>query len=200
MKLLFKADQDPLENFNALFAEAEKAVIKDVNAMSLATVSEKGFPRVRVVLFKGLVRGGFSFYTNYQSPKAEELVLNSRASLLFFWSALDVQIRIEGTTAALSPSESDRYFASRPRLSQIGAWASHQSEQISDLQELEARVARLEIKYDGQEIPRPPFWGGYHVLPLKIEFWFGRTGRLHERYVFDRSTVESPWTSAMLSP
>ncbi|MFN7455392.1 MAG: pyridoxamine 5'-phosphate oxidase [Pseudobdellovibrionaceae bacterium] len=201
----FDLNRNPIDHFKALFAEAEKNVSKDSNAMSLATVGPDGVPSLRTVLFKGLTENGFCFYTNYQSQKARELDSHSRASLLFFWSVMDLQIRIQGLVKKLSAEKSDEYFSSRPRLSQIGAWASAQSARISSLQELEEKVSAYEQKFQGKEIPRPPHWGGYEVIPLQIEFWFGKQGRLHERYVFERSEAQASqgiqqWTTYMKSP
>ena len=192
---------DPFVHFDREFKKAEELIEKDPNAMTLSTVSAQGFPSSRTVLFKGLVREGFSFYTNFNSQKSQELQTHPRASLLFFWAPMEQQIRIEGETQALTRAESEEYYRSRPRLSQIGAWASHQSEKIESLESLQLRVNELEKKYESQVIPCPPNWGGWHLRPLKMEFWFGRRGRLHERYVYQRDTVtEKKWQTSLLSP
>lgn len=200
MSASFDFQRDPFDHFQELFREAEAKIPKDPNAMSLATVSQEGIPAVRTVLFKGIVRGGFSFYTNYESPKARDLLATKKAALLFYWPSLDRQIRITGPVEKLTRQESEAYFSSRARLSQLGAWASHQSQKINDHEELEQRVQEFDKQFAGKQVPCPPHWGGFHVLPLKFEFWFARSGRLHERYVYERSTLESPWETSVRSP
>lgn len=184
---VFQFELDPIENFLRVFACVEKLVVKDPNAMSLATVSKDGLPSVRTVLFKGLIRGGFAFFTNYQGPKALDIEVQPEVALLFFWPTLEMQVKIKGTAIKLTEAEDDAYFSTRPRLSQIGAWASKQSAVIPDFEYLQNKVKDLEEKYQNQTIPRPPNWGGYHVIPNMMEFWFGRMGRLHERYVFEKN-------------
>ena len=196
----FDLSIDPFENFLKIYARAQNTVSKDPNAMQLATVSEVGTPSLRTVLYKGMVRDGFSFYTNYESQKGLELAKNPKAALLFYWPELDVQVRIDGIADRLTDQESDEYFATRARISQIGAWASAQSRQIPNHEELEKKHAELEKKFAENVIPRPPYWGGYRVQPLKMEFWFSREGRLHERYVYERASIESPWKTFMKSP
>lgn len=200
MAASFDFKKDPFLHFEDLFKEAKSKVPKDPNAMSLATVSKSGFPSVRTVLLKGIVRGGFAFYTNYHGPKSKDLLETKKAALLFYWPVMDTQVRIEGLVEKLTRQESEQYFATRPRLSQLGAWASDQSRKIKSHEELEAKVAEFDKKFMGQEVPCPENWGGFHVLPLKFEFWFGRSGRLHERYVFERKDLKSAWETAMLSP
>jgi pyridoxamine 5'-phosphate oxidase len=193
--------QDPFTWFHAELKKAVEAKIVDPNAMQLATVSKDGTPSVRTVLFKGLLRDGFTFYTNYDSPKAKDLVATKKAALNFFWAELAQQIRIDGVVEKLSRAESEDYFRSRPRLSQIGAWASAQSETISDFKQLEERVREFEKKFENQEVPCPENWGGFVLFPLRIEFWFGRIGRLHERFVFERDDVKSSqWRQYLKSP
>ncbi len=197
----FDLSLDPFAHFEREYKRAQAAVSKDSTAMFLATSSKLGYPSLRTVLFKGMVRGGFSFYTNFGSPKSHDLIENPQSSLLFFWSALSQQIRIEGPTLKLTREESEAYFASRDRLSQIGAWASVQSEKIASSAELHGRVKHFEALYQGKPVPCPPFWGGYHVLPLRMEFWFGHEGRLHDRFVYTRTEAESTeWSSFMISP
>lgn len=200
MSASFDFQRDPFEHFQELYRSAEAQIPKDPNAMYLATVSSDGTPSVRTVLYKGLVRGGVSFYTNYESPKSQDLLSTGKASVLFHWPAMDLQIRITGPVEKLTRAESEAYFASRPRLSQLGAWASPQSQKIQSHEELETRVEEFERKFAGQAIPCPPHWGGFHVLPLKFEFWFGRTGRLHERYVYERAALDKPWETSVRSP
>lgn len=200
MTTSFSFSRDPLQNFEILFQKAEAQIPQDPNAMSLSTCSELAVPSVRTVLFKGMVRGGFSFYTNYESQKAQELLKTKRAAALFFWAPLATQIRIDGIVEKLTVTESETYFKTRPRISQIGAWASHQSQKMAGLEELEARAQEFEKKFLGQDIPCPANWGGFHILPQKIEFWFGRVGRMHERYVYERDSVAGSWQCYMKSP
>ena len=200
MTASFLFEKDPFENFLELFKNVEKQITKDPNAMSLATVSADGTPSVRTVLYKGMVRQGFSFYTNYESQKAQELIASGKAAALFFWAPLEMQVRIDGVVEKLTRAESEAYFKTRARISQIGAWASHQSQKISSHDVIDARAAELEKQYHGQEIPCPPHWGGFHILPLKIEFWFGRQGRMHDRFVYERASLSTPWTRYMKAP
>ncbi len=197
---VFQFELDPFENFLRVFACVEKMVVKDPNAMSLATVSKDGFPSQRTVLFKGLIRGGFTFFSNYQSNKAKDMEIHPQVSLLFFWPTLEMQIKIKGSVEKISEAESEAYFSSRPRLSQIGAWASKQSSVIPNFDYLQEKVLELEKKYQDQVIPKPPHWGGYRVEPTMMEFWFGRMGRLHERYVFERSSPHDSWERYLKSP
>ncbi|MBX3041734.1 MAG: pyridoxamine 5'-phosphate oxidase [Bdellovibrionaceae bacterium] len=194
----FDFSADPFQQLDGFVKEAAERGLKDPNAMALATVSEDGKPSVRIVLYKGLIRGGFSFYTNYEGRKGRELAGNPFASLCFFWPTMDLQIRVEGKTAPLTRAESEAYFKTRPRLSQIGAWASHQSETISGTDELQAQVDEVDKRFQGQDIPCPPHWGGFHLIPSAIEFWFNRNGRLHERFCFLREGND--WKRLMKSP
>lgn len=200
MSLPFKFDfkNDPFENFLGLFKQAQLKGVPDHNAMALATVNEKNQPSVRIVLYKGLIRGGFSFYTNYDGRKGRDLEKNKNVSANFFWPHLDQQVRIEGYVEKLTAQESDQYFASRPRLSQIGAWSSNQSEVIESFQSFQNKIDSIEQKFQGQPIQRPPHWGGYQIIPTEIEFWFGRAGRLHERYVYQKNN--SDWNRFLRSP
>lgn len=195
----FDFKKDPFENFLELLDEAQAKKVPDHNAMALATVNEKCEPSVRIVLYKGLVRGGFSFYTNYGGRKGQDLEVNKAGAVNFFWPELQQQIRIQGVIKKLTAEESDEYFASRPRLSQIGAWSSNQSEKIDSFESFQEKVNAVEKKYEGQVVPRPPHWGGYHILPSEIEFWFGRTGRLHERYVYQKQN-DGSWNRFLRSP
>lgn len=180
---------DPIAVFQDAFARAQRldrAVLPEPSAMSLATVGADGAPTLRVVLLKGVDEKGFVFYTNLESRKGRDLRANPRAALCFYWSALDLQIRVDGTVAQVSDEEADEYFASRPRGSQIGAWASRQSEVIEPAGELDARVARYEREYAGRDVPRPGFWSGFRVFPERIEFWRNRANRLHDRTCYTR--------------
>ena len=161
--------------------------ILEPTAMALGTADARGRPSVRMVLLKGFDERGFSFYTNLESRKAAELAENPVAALCFHWQPMEVQVRIEGRVEPVSEAEADEYFASRPRGSQVGAWASKQSRPLPDRSELEARIAEIEARFADAEIARPGFWSGYRVVPERIEFWYGRASRLHEREVFMRS-------------
>ncbi len=196
----FSPPPSPWELFAKWYAEAEKAEINDPNAMILSTVGSGGFPSARAVLMKGYDEDGFVFYTNRQSRKGRELAANPVAGLVFHWKSLQRQVRIEGYVAAIGEAESDEYFSSRPRGSQIGAWASSQSRPLADRAELEAKVKEVGLRYLGKTIPRPPHWGGYRVVPQMIEFWQGRQFRLHDRIVYSRPVPQSPWTWERLYP
>ena len=192
------AGDAPIAFFRRWFGEAEAAAITEVNAMTLATVDADGMPRARIVLLKELDDAGFVFYTNYDSAKGRQMAGAPRAALVFFWKELERQVRIEGLVEKVSAAESDAYFDSRPVGSRIGAWASPQSSRIDGRDELEARAAQLSADYAGKEIPRPPHWGGYRVLPQKIEFWQGRSNRLHDRIVFEKRG--EGWKKYRLAP
>ncbi|MFZ3230347.1 MAG: pyridoxamine 5'-phosphate oxidase [Pseudobdellovibrio sp.] len=194
----FNFKNDPLDNFLELFKKAQIKGVPDHNAMALATVNEKNQPSVRIVLFKGLVDRGFSFFTNYGGHKGKDIEINPAVSANFFWPHLDQQIRIDGIAKKLSAEESDLYFASRPRLSQIGAWSSNQSEKIESFEALQEKINSMELKFAGKPILRPPHWGGYRIIPNEIEFWFGRSGRLHERYVYQKQN--SDWDRFLRAP
>ncbi len=191
-------DADPFAQFEKWFAEARASGLKEPNAMTLATATPDGRPSARIVLLKGVDQGGFVFFTNYESQKGRELNENPAAALTFFWPELERQVRITGRAEKVSREESDAYFHSRPQGSQVGAWASHQSETISDREYLATRVAKLEAEYAGKPIPLPPFWGGYRVVPESIEFWQGRPSRLHDRLLYKRQ--DGGWTINRLSP
>jgi pyridoxamine 5'-phosphate oxidase len=192
---------DPIAEFRALFAQAQavdRLQLPDPSAMSLATVSPDCAPSVRIVLLKHVDERGFVFYTNLNSRKGRELTATPRAALCFYWPALDTQIRIEGTVEPVSDEEADAYFASRARESQIGAWASEQSEELSSMDELRARVAAAELRFADQPVPRPPHWSGRRVKPSSIEFWHVGEFRLHERRRYERDG--SQWTTRRLFP
>jgi pyridoxamine 5'-phosphate oxidase len=189
---------DPFNLFRQWFTQASTAGIDKPNAMALATVDARGRPNCRIVLLSSFDERGFVFHTNYQSRKGDELSTNARASLVFWWDPLGYQIRIEGTVMPTSPAESDAYFAKRPRGSQLGAWASDQSRPLESREQLEARVRELDERYRGQPVPRPPHWGGYRVVPERIEFWENRDNRLHDRWQYER--VGDAWRVARLAP
>ncbi len=189
---------DPVEQFRRWFDEALEADLHEPNAFVLATATRDGLPSARVVLLKGLDERGFVFYTNYEGRKGRELEDNPRAALLFYWGELERQVRIEGTVSRVSEEESDAYYASRPRGSRLGAWASEQSRVVEGREVLESRIGDLEAEYEGREVPRPPFWGGYRVEPEAIEFWQGRENRLHDRIVYRRES--GSWKTERLQP
>ena len=178
--------RDPIAEFDRLFDEAQRKEGGDATACALATATSDGEPSVRMVLLKSHGELGFVIYTNFESRKARELEVNPRASLCFYWESTGWQVRIEGAVERVSDEEADAYFASRPRLSRIGAWASKQSQKLSSRAELLRRFAKYELRYSVSEVPRPPFWGGYRIRPKRIEFWSAKTHRLHDRRVFTR--------------
>jgi pyridoxamine 5'-phosphate oxidase len=193
------AGDDPIAHFSRWLGDALDARLPEPHAMTLATSTPDGYPSARMVLLRGFDAAGFVFYTNYDSRKGNELLANPRAALIFFWPELQRQVRVEGTVAPVSPEESDAYFASRPRGSQIGAWASRQSQVLPDRETLERRVMELETLYQDQAVPRPPNWGGYRVRPAVVEFWQGRASRLHDRLRF-RLRDSGAWVRERLSP
>jgi pyridoxamine 5'-phosphate oxidase len=192
-------DPDPIRQFQTWFEQALSAQLPEPNAMTLATATPDGQPSARIVLLKTFDASGFTFYTNYEGRKGRELAANPRAALLFFWPELQRQIRIEGEVERVSEAESDEYFHSRPLGSRLGAWASHQSEVIPDRALLEDRVRQLAQRFADGEVPRPPYWGGFRVLPLSMEFWQGRPDRLHDRLRYQRVEPDS-WRIERLSP
>ena len=192
---------DPIARFLELLAEAEalgRAVLPEQTAMMLSTVGADGQPSSRVVLLKAVDARGFVFYTNLESRKARELTAHPRAALCFHWQLLERQVRIEGEAEPVSAAEADAYFATRARLSQIGAWASRQSRRLTSDAELEARVREVEERFEGQEVPRPPHWSGFRVVPRRIEFWRNRAYRLHERLLYERT--DGQWLVSRLYP
>lgn len=191
---------DPVEQFQVWFDEALNAEVPEPNAMTLSTATTNGAPSARIVLLKGVKDGNFLFYTNYNSRKGQELRANPRAALTFLWHELQRQVRIEGRVEVLSAEESTRYFQARPKGSQIGAWASPQSTQIESREILEGRVEQLEEDFKGAEVlPRPEHWGGYRVVPHRIEFWQGRSSRLHDRIEYTLSE-DGKWSVVRLAP
>jgi pyridoxamine 5'-phosphate oxidase len=190
---------DPIEQFRLWFAQAIEAAVREPTAMTLATATPDGRPSARVVLLKGVDPEGFVFYTSYESQKGRELDANPHAALVFFWPELERQVRITGTASRVAPEESAAYFQSRPRGSRLGAWASPQSEVIADRAALEDRIAEIEARFPTEEIPLPPFWGGYRVAPELFEFWQGRASRLHDRLRYTRRS-DGGWTIERLAP
>lgn len=191
---------DPMQRFAELFAQARVSPCHDVNGMTLSTVGADGRPSARVVLLKGADAAGFVFYTNSRSRKGRELDGNPNVALTIWWPHIGWQVRVEGSAARVADAEADAYFASRARGSQLGAWASEQSETLASRGELEARLAALTAKYEGSSVPRPPHWTGYRVAPTTIEFWKNREDRLHEREEYRRASASAPWTMRLLNP
>ena len=189
---------DPFALFDAWYAEAKAAEINDPDAMALATAAPGGQPSVRMVLLKGHGPAGFTFYTNADSRKGEELTANPKASLLFHWKALRRQVRIDGPVEKVAAAEADVYFASRGRDSQIGAGASDQSRPLDRRETFEARCDEMNARFEGQDVPRPPRWSGFRVVPERIEFWTDRQHRLHERRLFTRK--DGGWNEGLLYP
>jgi pyridoxamine 5'-phosphate oxidase len=192
---------DPIERFREVYALAEKidrSVLPDSTAMALGTVGEDGSPSVRIVLLKAYDERGFVFYTNYEGRKGRELLARPRAALCFYWPTIDIQVRIEGSVVEVADDEADAYFATRHRMSQIGAWASRQSEPLENPEALDERVSKYEGEFEGKAVPRPPHWSGFRVQPERIEFWKGKPNRLHERHLYTR--VGNGWQIETLYP
>jgi pyridoxamine 5'-phosphate oxidase len=192
---------DPIERFREVYALADKidrSVLPDPTAMALGTVDDDGSPSVRIVLLKAYDERGFVFYTNYEGRKGRELLARPRAALCFYWPTIDIQVRIEGSVVEVAHDEADAYFATRQRMSQIGAWASRQSEPLENPEALDKRVSKYEGEFEGKAVPRPPHWSGFRVQPERIEFWKGKPNRLHERHLYTR--VGNGWQIETLYP
>ena len=188
---------DPIDQFASWFAQAEREVPL-AEAMTLATVDSEGAPDARMVLLKGFGPDGFRFFTNYESAKGGQLEAGGRAAIVLYWRELDRQVRARGTVDRLPEADSDAYFASRPRDSQLGAWASPQSDPIESRERLDSRLAEVSERYEGVDVPRPPHWGGYRLRPDQIEFWQGQVGRLHDRFRYSREG--EAWRIERLGP
>jgi pyridoxamine 5'-phosphate oxidase len=194
-----QAHTDPFEQFRSWLDQAVAAQLPQPYGMTLATATPAGKPSARMVLLRGFDARGFQFFTNYESRKANELAANPQAALVFYWAELDRQVRVEGQVEKLTQAESDAYFQTRPRGSRLGAWASPQSRVIAQREELDHRMDELVEKYADDTIPRPPFWGGYRLIPDVIEFWQGRPNRLHDRLRYRRNR-EQTWILERLAP
>jgi len=195
---LDKLDSDPLLEFRKWHDLAANMGDPDPDAMMLATATRDGIPSVRTVLYKGIKDGGVAFYTNYESAKGKQLAENPRASVAFYWPGIYRQVRFEGLAHKMSPEESASYFRSRPRESQIGAWASLQSSTVPSLKFLDERFEEIERKFEGKEIPCPPHWGGFILDPTHVEFWLGQTKRMHHRFLYEKKGDR--WVQSLLSP
>ena len=189
---------DPIRQFERWFADAASAQVPEPNAMTLATASRDGVPSARIVLLKGVDATGFVFYTDYRSRKAAELAENPLAALTFLWKEIERQVRITGAVSRVTPAESEAYFRTRPPGSRLGAWASRQSSVIASRDELDERLREVAARFPDGDVPLPPHWGGFRVVPDEIEFWQGRPDRLHDRLLFRRQ--ESKWEIVRLSP
>jgi pyridoxamine 5'-phosphate oxidase len=196
----FTEADEPWRLFSAWFEEAVRREPADPNAMALATVDADGLPNVRMVLLKGIDERGFVFYTNLESAKGRELEQAPRAALVFHWKSLTRQVRVRGTVERVTEADADAYFATRPRLTQIGAWASRQSAPLESRLAFEKAVALYTAKHVVGPVPRPPFWSGFRVVPQAIEFWHDRPFRLHDRVEFRRSGLGEPWQKTRLYP
>lgn len=201
----FAEEDDPFSVFEAWLLEATTTETNDPTAMALATVDPSGLPNVRMVLLKGVdglghPARGFVFYTNLESAKGQELAASGKAALLFHWKSLRRQVRVRGLVTSVDAEEADQYFATRPRLSRIGAWASDQSRPLESRLSFEKKIAQYTAKFGIGEIPRPPHWSGFRVTPLEIELWHDRPFRLHDRVVFRRADVSLPWSKTRLYP
>jgi len=190
---------DPIKQFELWFNEAQEAKVPEINAMTLSTATQDGRPSARVVLLKGIYETGFVFYTNYLSRKGKEITKNPVGALTFFWPSMERQIRIEGTIEKVSKEQSEKYFHSRPKSSQVGALASPQSQEIESRDVLEKKWSDLEAEYEGKEVPKPSYWGGYIVKPRMIEFWQGRPSRLHDRILYKKIDNKN-WKKVRLAP
>lgn len=193
-------DVDPIVQWNIWYEGAASAGVAEPNAMTVSTIDKHLAPDSRVVLARSVDKNGFVFYTNYDSAKSLQLIANPVASAVFAWLDLHRQVRVRGTVQQVSEQQSDDYFASRPRESQIGAWASPQSQVIPDRNFIEARLIEVREKFGDKQISRPKTWGGWCIVPTTIEFWQGRPSRLHDRFVYTRSNSDSPWRIERLAP
>ncbi len=195
---LNELNANPLQQLNSWLKAAIDMQHPEATAIALGTVTSKGQPQVRMVLAKDISEQGVSFFTNYNSPKGQQLAENPLAAITFFWMFMERQVRLEGAVEKLPPAVSDAYFATRPRESQIGAWASPQSEEVKSHQQLEKWVQEMEEHFKGQPVPRPPHWGGYILKPQRVEFWQGRPGRMHDRFEYIKT--EGGWDIRRLAP
>lgn len=196
----FTEENEPFALFADWLKDATESEINDPNALALATVDADGMPNVRMVLLKGFDTSGFVFYTNFESQKGQEILGQKKAAMCFHWKSLRRQVRLRGAVEVVSDAEADEYYASRPRGSRIGAWASRQSRALESRFALEKAVAEVTLRYPLGDIPRPPHWSGFRIRPVSIEFWHDRPFRLHDRVEFRRDTPEAPWSKVRMYP
>lgn len=196
----FTQSSDPFELFTTWMTDAEVSELNDANAMSVATVDKDGMPNVRILLLKDFSIDGFTFYGNLESTKGQEILASKKVALCFHWKSLRRQVRIRGGVTQVSEADADEYYNSRPRGSRVGAWASSQSRELLARSELEGRVTQFEEKFGDGDIPRPPYWTGFKLAPISIEFWHDRPYRLHDRIVFERASSSADWTTRRLYP
>jgi pyridoxamine 5'-phosphate oxidase len=196
----FTAENEPFALFGAWLKDAESSEPNDPNAVAVATVDENGMPNVRMVLLKGYDESGFVFYTNFESQKGNEILGQKKAAMCFHWKSLRRQVRLRGEVEVVSDAEADAYYASRPRGSRIGAWASKQSRPLETRFALEKSVAEYTARYAIGDIPRPPHWSGFRIKPVSIEFWHDRPFRLHDRIEFRRTVADGPWEKVRMYP
>ena len=196
----FTEENEPFALFAEWLKDATESEINDPNALALATVDADGLPNVRMVLLKGFDTSGFVFYTNFESQKGQEILGQKKAAMCFHWKSLRRQVRLRGAVEVVSDAEADEYYASRPRGSRIGAWASRQSRELESRFALEKAVAEVTLRYPIGDIPRPPHWSGFRIRPVSIEFWHDRPFRLHDRVEFRRDTPDAPWTKVRMYP
>ncbi len=192
--------RDPFEMFTTWMKDAEKTEPNEANAMAVATADAEGHPNVRMVLLKAIDSRGFVFYTNFESAKGKELLANPHAALNFHWKTVRKQVRVQGPVSVVSNEEADAYFASRAKDSQIGAWASAQSRPMEGRWVFEKEIAKYALRYGLTKVPRPPYWSGFRVAPLRFEFWRDRPFRLHDRLVYARDSLDAPWRNERLYP
>jgi pyridoxamine 5'-phosphate oxidase len=194
------AARDPFEMFTAWMKDAEKTEPNEANAMAVATADAEGHPNIRMVLLKAIDSRGFVFYTNFESTKGKELAANPYAALNFHWKTVRKQVRVQGPVSVVSNEEADAYFATRAKDSQIGAWASPQSRPMEGRWVFEKEIAKYALRYGLAKVPRPPYWSGFRVAPLRFEFWRDRPFRLHDRLVYARDSLDAPWRTERLYP
>jgi pyridoxamine 5'-phosphate oxidase len=195
---MHEVSSNPLKQFNQWMDEALAAEVLEANAMCLSTVGAEGFPNARIVLLKGMDEG-FVFFTNYESAKGKELIAHPKASLTFFWAEIERQVRVTGTVSKITEEESDTYFLSRPYASQVGAWASPQSQEIESRERIEQEQKSIEDRFDSKSMHRPAHWGGFRLVPHRIEFWQGRPSRLHDRIAYEKQS-DGNWSTMRLAP
>lgn len=195
----FTENNDPYALFSSWFDDATKSEINDPNAMSVATVDPSGMPNVRILLLKDFTPEGFTFYTNFESAKGQEILASGKVALCFHWKTLRRQVRVRGPVAQVTDAEADAYYNSRPRGSRIGAWASQQSRELSERSELEESVNQYDQKFHGEDVPRPEYWSGFRLSPQSMEFWHDRPYRLHDRVLFE-ANADNGWSKKRLYP